>query len=136
MPNTLDHVIVHCHDQKATAAFLSDLMDGPAPADWGPFTQVQSANGVGIDFLDSQVAPDEINGSHVAFLVTDEEFDAIFGRIQQRSVRYWADPYRTKEGQINHHWGGRGLYVLDPGGTVAIEFMTVTYGALEDMGTE
>ncbi|MFK8848734.1 VOC family protein [Streptomyces sp. Ac-502] len=136
MPNTLDHVIVHCHDQKATAAFLSDLMDAPAPADWGPFTQVQTANGVGIDFLDSQVAPDAINGSHVAFLVTDEEFDAIFDRIRKQSVRYWADPFRAKENEINHHWGGRGLYVLDPGGTVAIEFMTVTYGALEDMGTE
>ncbi|KAA6214352.1 VOC family protein [Streptomyces albofaciens JCM 4342] len=136
MPNTLDHVIVHCHDQKATAAFLSDLMDGPAPTDWGPFTQVQTANGVGIDFLDSAVEPGAINGSHVAFLVTDEEFDAIFDRIRKQGLRYWADPFHQREGEINHRWGGRGVYVLDPGGTVAIEFMTVRYGDPADAGEE
>ena len=128
MANELNHIIVHCRDRRASARFLSELMDAEAPIDWGPFTQVNSANGVGIDFLDSMIAPDAINRSHLAFLVTDGEFDAIFQRIQERSIRYWADPMCTIEGKINHHYGGRGVYVFDPGNTIAIEFITRPYG--------
>ncbi|WP_394840549.1 VOC family protein [Pendulispora brunnea] len=128
MPNELNHIIVHCRDRRASARFLSELLGAEAPLDWGPFTQVTSSNRVGIDFLDSMVPPESINRGHLAFLVTDEEFDAIFRRIQERSIRYWADPMRSIEGKINHHYGGRGVYVFDPGGTVAIEFITRPYG--------
>ncbi|MCC3770847.1 VOC family protein [Streptomyces sp. UNOC14_S4] len=128
MPNELNHIIVHVKDRRAAANFVADLMDTAPPVDWGPFTQITSSNGVGIDFADDHVAPDNINGSHLAYLVTDEEFDAIFGRIEQRGVRYWADPSLNREGEINHNYGGRGVYVLDPGGTCAVEFITTPYG--------
>jgi extradiol dioxygenase family protein len=128
MANELNHIIVHVKDRRASAKFVADLMDTAPPVDWGPFTQITSSNGVGIDFADDHVEHDRINGSHLAYLVTDEEFDAIFGRIQKRSVRYWADPALSREGEINHLYGGRGVYTLDPGGTCAIEFITTPYG--------
>ncbi|WP_424889612.1 VOC family protein [Streptomyces sp. XH2] len=128
MSNELNHFIVHVKDRRETGAFLSWLMAAPAPLEWGRFTQVTSANGVGIDFLDDLVAPAGINRSHIAFLVTDEEFDAILGRIAEREVPFWADPLLKVEGEINDEYGGRGVYVLDPGGTCAIEFMTTPYG--------
>ncbi|MEU5426568.1 VOC family protein [Streptomyces olivoreticuli] len=128
MANELNHIIVHVKDRRQSAAFVAGLMDTEAPLDWGPFTQITSSNGVGIDFADDHVAPDAINGSHLAYLVTDEEFDAIFERIEKGGVRYWADPAMSREGEINRHYGGRGVYVLDPGGTCVVEFITTPYG--------
>ena len=51
----------------------------------------------------------EITPQHYAFLVSDDEFDAIFARIQSRGLSYWADPAKRHSGEINHHYGGRGL---------------------------
>ncbi|RLU90488.1 bleomycin resistance protein [Streptomyces griseocarneus] len=127
MPNELNHIIVHVKDRRAAAKFIADLMETAPPVDWGPFTQITSSNGVGIDFADDLVPTDRINGSHLAYLVTDEEFDAIFGRIQGQGLRYWADPAMSREGEINRHYGGRGVYILDPGGTCAVEFITTPY---------
>jgi hypothetical protein len=58
----------------------------------------------------------EISPQHYAFLVGEAEFDAIFGRVRDRKLTYWADPVQKQEGEINHHDGGRGLYFEDPNG--------------------
>ncbi|MFC7986615.1 VOC family protein [Streptomyces sp. NPDC057336] len=109
MPNELNHIIVHCRDRRESAAFLAELLGGPAPCDWGLFTQVDTANNVGIDFTDALVPPDRINESHLAFLVTDDEFDGILARLNDQAITYWADPQKSEEGEINHLFGGRGL---------------------------
>ncbi|MER7410968.1 MULTISPECIES: VOC family protein [Streptomyces] len=127
MPNELNHLIVHCRDRRESAAFLAELMDAPTPCDWGLFTQVDTSNNVGIDFADALVPPDRINESHLAFLVTDDEFDSILRRLREKSIRFWSDPQKTHEGEINHLFGGRGVYALDPGGTVLTEFITAPY---------
>ena len=62
-----------------------------------------------------------------AFLVSDAEFDAAFARIRAQGVRYYADPRRTKPGEINHLHGGRGVYFDDPDGHV-MEIITHPYG--------
>ncbi|MEU8582380.1 VOC family protein [Streptomyces abikoensis] len=130
MANELNHIIVHVKDRRQSAAFVAELMAAEAPRDWGHFTQITSSNGVGIDFCDDLVAPADLNPSHLAFLVTDGEFDAILGRITERGLSYYPDPLMRAEsaGTINHEYGGRGLYLRDPGGTVALEFMTTPYG--------
>jgi hypothetical protein len=46
----------------------------------------------------------------------ETEFDEIVGRIQERSLPYWADPAQTQADEINHHDGGRGFYFEDPNG--------------------
>jgi class 3 adenylate cyclase len=38
--------------------------------------------------------------------------------VQRGMVRYYADPRRTKPGEINHLHGGRGVYFDDPNGHV------------------
>ncbi|MGW1072993.1 VOC family protein [Streptomyces sp. NPDC002537] len=134
MPNELNHIIVHVKDRHASAAFVAGLMATAPPVDWGPFTQITSSNGVGIDFADDLVPADNINGSHLAYLVTDAEFDAIFGRIQEQGLSYWADPAMSREGEINHNYGGRGVYTLDPGGTCAVEFITTPYAEIPASG--
>ncbi|NEA44697.1 VOC family protein [Streptomyces sp. SID11385] len=127
MARELNHLIVHCRDRRESAAFLAHLMDAPAPRHWGVFSQVDTANGVGIDFADSLVPHDRINESHLAFLVSDGEFDAVMARLRKRSIPFWPDHFRSREGRINHAFGGRGVYTLDPGGTVVIECITAPY---------
>jgi hypothetical protein len=56
------------------------------------------------------------------------EFDQIFGRVKARGLDYWADPARKQKGEINRHFGGRGVYFEDPGGHF-LEIITRPYGS-------
>ena len=121
----LNHHIVHARDADASAAFLSEILGLAPPRRWGPFVAVETANGVGLDYMSTD-DPTYLVPNHYAFLVTDDEFDAIFGRIQERGLRYWADPGCQTEGEINHHFGGRGVYWQDPDGHL-LEIITKPY---------
>src|SRR5438477_342520 len=68
--------------------------------------------------------PTEPPGAHG----TMKRFDPIFGRIKARGLGYWADPGRKEKGRINRHFGGRGVYFLDPSGHL-LEIITKPYGS-------
>lgn len=121
----LNHTIVHARDSLASATFLSDILGLAAPVRFGPFHGVELDNGVTLDFLSHD---GDITVEHYAFLVSEEEFDAIFGRIRQRGLPYWADPGHQHPGKINHNDGGRGLYWNDPDGHY-LEIITRPYGS-------
>lgn len=121
----LNHTIVHARDSEASALFLAEILGLAAPFRFGPFMQVDIDNGVSLDYLETD---DEITTEHYAFLVSETEFDEIFGRIQERGLPYWADPMGRDEGQINHHDGGRGVYWQDPNGHY-LEIITRPYGS-------
>jgi catechol 2,3-dioxygenase-like lactoylglutathione lyase family enzyme len=123
MPVQLNHTIVHVSDQNHSARFLTELLGLPDPVRYGPFLVVEVANGVSLDYMTAQ---GPITEQHYAFLVSEEEFDEIFGRITDRELPYWADPMHAKPQQINHHYGGRGVYIDDPDGH-SLEFITHTY---------
>ena len=107
----LNHTIVWCRDKEKSAAFLTRLFGLPPARRLEPFLIVDLANGVSIDFhsVDHEVAM-----QHYAFLVGEDDFDAIFTRIREQGFPYWADPARTRPGEINHNDGGRGCYFEDP----------------------
>jgi len=123
----LNHTIAHAHDALASATFLSEVLGVAPPTRFGPFQVVEVDNGVSIDFFEVD-DEDQIEVQHYAFLVSDEEFDQIFGRIQERGLTYWADPRSDQPGQINHHDGGRGVYWDDPSGN-KLEIITKPYGS-------
>jgi catechol 2,3-dioxygenase-like lactoylglutathione lyase family enzyme len=124
MPITLNHTIVHAHDAAATAAFFSDLL-GIAPAKrLAHFTILQ----IGDTSLDLIETDGQISSRHFAFLVSEKEFDDIFGRIKDRDIRYWADPFRRQPDRINHWDDGRGLYFDDPNGHL-LEIITRPYAS-------
>ena len=125
MAINFNHTIVWAHDSRASATFLAEMLGLSGPAQWGPFQIVTTENGVNVDFMDK---PGEIATQHYAFLVSDSEFDAIFGRIQARKLSFWADPAQARNGEINHHDGGRGLYFEDPNGHL-LEIITRPYGS-------
>ena len=122
----LNHTIVHAKDKRVSASFLATLLGLPAPKPFGHFLVVQTGNGVSLDFIDA--GDYEIQSRHFAFLVSEAEFDAIFGRIQAQGLEYWADPMGKQPGRINTHDGGRGCYFRDPGGHW-LEIITRPYGS-------
>jgi len=122
----LNHTIVHSLDQHVAARFFAELFGLPEPVPFGPFLGVQVGNEVTLDFLDAEGM--EIQMQHYAFLVSEAEFDQIFGRIKERGLKYWADPGRTREGAINRHYGGRGVYFEDASGHL-LEIITRPYGS-------
>jgi catechol 2,3-dioxygenase-like lactoylglutathione lyase family enzyme len=121
---TFNHTIVWSSDRAASAAFFAELYGLPAPEDLYHFKVVNVANGVSIDFADRE---GPISPQHYAFLVSDEEFDGIMARIAAKSMTYWADPARTRPGEINRNDGGRGVYFEGPDGHF-YEALTVPYG--------
>ena len=123
MPVSLNHTIVYCSDQQVSASFLSEMLGLPAPTRYGPFSVVQTANDVSLDFLEDS----EVHPQHYAFVVGEEEFDQIYQRILDRDLPYWADPAMRQPQQVNTRDGGRGLYWLDPDDHV-LEILTVPYG--------
>ncbi|EPH44005.1 VOC family protein [Streptomyces aurantiacus] len=122
----LNHTIVAATDKKASAQFLADILGLEVAPQYGPFIPVAIPNGVTLDYFEGDGGP--IVPQHYAFLVSDEEFDAIFGRIKERGLTYWADPYHKLENQINTNDGGRGVYWDDPDGH-KLEIITKPYGA-------
>src|SRR3712207_7630483 len=109
----LNHTIVHARDSEVSATFASEILGLPRPEPFGPFLIVETANGVSLDYMDTD---GEITPQHYCFLITEDEFDDIFGRIKERGLQYWADPGKRRPGAINHNDGGRGVYFDDPDG--------------------
>jgi catechol 2,3-dioxygenase-like lactoylglutathione lyase family enzyme len=121
----LNHTIVHAHDKLASSAFFTELFGLPPAQRVGPFAMVQIDADLSLDFLDSGGS---IQPQHYAFLVTESEFDAIFARVRERKLDYWADPHRRETGRINTWDGGRGVYFDDPNGHL-LELITRPYGS-------
>jgi catechol 2,3-dioxygenase-like lactoylglutathione lyase family enzyme len=120
----LNHTIVRCTDKHASSRFLVELLGLPEPTTYGPFVVVQVDNEVSLDYADDHGSP---HPQHYAFMVSDEEFDAIHARIVDRGLPYWADPFHRVASQVNTNDGGRGLYWDDPDGH-NLEIITVPYG--------
>ena len=127
----LNHTIAPARDKQASAKFLTEILGLPAPMLVGPFAVVQVGD-TSIDYMNVEDyrtgADDEIASQHYAFLITEAEFDEIFGRIRERRLPYWADPYRKERDQINTWDGGRGVYFEDPNGHL-LEIITRPYGS-------
>lgn len=120
----LNHTIVWCHDKMASSAFIANILGSAPPEPFTHFMVVTLDNAVSLDFMEK---PGDIALQHYAFLIDEPGFDAAFARIEAAGLSYWADPARTKPGEINHHDGGRGVYFPDPNGHL-LEIITRPYG--------
>ncbi len=123
MPVHLNHTIVAARDRHEAANFLAEVLGRNPPTTYGPFAVVELDNDVSLDFIDDP----EVHPRHYAFLVSEAEFDEIFGRIRARGLDFWADPFERLPGEINTNDGGRGVYWKDPNGHV-LEIITRPYG--------
>ncbi|MDE3074253.1 MAG: VOC family protein [Chloroflexota bacterium] len=115
----LNHTIVPAHDKQTSARFLADILGLEHDAPFGHFAPVRVNEELTLDFDDA----DQFDRHHYAFLVSDEEFDAIFLRVQAAGLRYGSLPGAQDNMEINHRRGGRGFYFRDPNGH-SMEVMT------------
>lgn len=123
----LNHLIVWCRDKRRGAAHLVEILDLAPPRDFaGQFLIVDLGNGVSLDYADWRGG--ELTPQHLAFLVSDDEFDAAYGRLVAHRVDHWAEPSKRTLNAINHLDGGRGVYWNDPDGHL-LELITQPYGA-------
>jgi catechol 2,3-dioxygenase-like lactoylglutathione lyase family enzyme len=91
MTAQLNHTIVYSSDRAKSARFLAEILGLPTPVRFGPFEVVELDNGVSLDFA---AADGPIQPQHYAFLISEADFDAVFGRIREQGLQYWADPGR------------------------------------------
>jgi extradiol dioxygenase family protein len=127
MPIAFNHTIVAARDKRESAEFLSELFGLPSPTPFGHFLTVTLEHGASLDYTDISEG-EEIRPQHYAFLVTEDDFDAIYGKIQSRGLQHWADPGRQRPGEINTRDDGRGVYFPDPAGHF-LEILTRPYGS-------
>ena len=120
-----NHTILWVQDPAESAQFLADILGRPAPTRYGPFHVVKLDNDVEVDF---HVTTEPVHPEHYAFLVDEDTFDGVLGRIRERGLTYWADSGRRKPGEINTDDGGRGLYWEEPSGHF-LEAITRPYGS-------
>lgn len=119
MAITLNHTIVPARDKIAAAKFFAEIFGLAFTGTVGHFAPVQVNETLTLDFDDRE----QFEPHHYAFHVSDEEFDAIFGRIKAAGIPYGSEPYAQDNGQINTRRGGRGVYFRDPNGH-SLELLT------------
>ncbi len=124
---SFNHTIVAARDKRESAEFLAELFGLSGPKPFGHFMAVALEHGATLDYADAPEG-EEIRRQHYAFLVSEEDFDAIYAKITSRGLQHWADPGRQRPGEINRRDGGRGVYFLDPSGH-AMEILTRPYGS-------
>jgi catechol 2,3-dioxygenase-like lactoylglutathione lyase family enzyme len=126
----LDHVIVPSRNPVEGARLLAELLDVPWAAAQGPFTPVYVNEGLTLDFADRQ----GFESHHFCFRVSDDGFDAIFGRLLARGIPYRWRPRAENDMQINRRLGGKNVYWEDADGHLW-EILTVSYARAEAPAT-
>ena len=109
---SLNHLIIPSHDAEKSATFITEVLGIKPPTPYSHFMCVEVGDGVTLDYDNW----DTFVPGHYAFVVTEEEFDEIFGRVVDRGIRYFADPWHNDENIVNTRRGGRGFYFSDPDG--------------------
>lgn len=122
----LDHVIVPSRDQDASARFLGQLLGVPWE-EGGHFSPVYVNETLTLDFGNR----DQFDPQHYCFHASEEEFDAIFGRIQAAGLTYRGSPTGPDDMKINTNLGGKGVYWREPDGHTW-EVLTVSYARAEE----
>ena len=120
----LDHFIVSAKDQRASAKLLAEILGVPwAESGVGPFSPVYLNDGLTLDFIDDD---GKLPIEHFCFRVSDEEFDAILARIQEKGIAFRSSVRGAQDMQVGEHLGGRLVYWNEPDGH-QWEMLTVSY---------
>jgi catechol 2,3-dioxygenase-like lactoylglutathione lyase family enzyme len=112
MSITLNHTIVPAHDKENSARWFAEIFGLEYGGLQGHFAPVQVNETLTLDFDNA----DGFKSHHYAFHVSEEEFDAILGRVQHGGHAFGSEPFAQDNGEINRRRGGRGVYFRDTNG--------------------
>ncbi len=125
----LDHFIVPCRNQIASAKMLAKLLGVPwAETTLGPFSPVFINDGLTLDF---QQTDEAYPIAHYCFRVNQDEFDAILARIQAAGIPYRSRVTGPMDLKVNKEYGGDMIYWNEPDGH-QWEMLTVSYARQAD----
>lgn len=120
----LDHFIVPCRNQLASAQRLAELLGVPWDASaLGGFSPVYLNDGLTLDF---QQTGEPYPVSHYCFRVSQAEFDAILARLQGAGIDYRSSVAGPVDRKSNKDYGGDMVYWNEPDGH-QWEMLTVSY---------
>jgi hypothetical protein len=126
MAINLDHTIVPARDKVASAKFFANLFglryDGP----FGPLAPVRVNETFTMDFDDRW---ENFGVHHYAFHVSEQEFDAIFGRIKEAGLSYGSQPWSLGDMKVDTSASGRTVYFFDLANHV-LEIRTAKPGSI------
>jgi catechol 2,3-dioxygenase-like lactoylglutathione lyase family enzyme len=113
----IDHITIAARDKEASMEWMARILGVAAGPVAEPFAIVELEEST-LDYFDSEHA--EIQMQHVAFRVSNDEFDAIHRRVTEAGIDYYAHPQNPVDPAKGHIYfqenGGRGFYVKDPDG--------------------
>lgn len=125
----LDHFIVSCRDQVASAKMLGELLGVPWSATGiGPFSPVYLNDGLTLDFIETA---EDFPVEHFCFRVSPEEFDAILDRIKAAGIKFRSSVRGVVDMRVSTQFGGMGVYWNEPDGH-QWEMLTVSYARQPD----
>jgi catechol 2,3-dioxygenase-like lactoylglutathione lyase family enzyme len=117
----LNHTIVPARDKEESARFYARMFGFEYEGAAGHFAPVRiPSQGLTLDFDTWEEA---FPPQHYAFKVSESEFDTIFARIVEAGLAHGSGPFDPEDGEINHWYGGRGVYFRDPSGHL-LELLT------------
>lgn len=120
----LDHTIVPSRTKVAAAKLLAELLGvGWSDKALGPFAPVFVNDGLTLDFIDTD---EDFPIYHFCFRVSEDEFDAILGRIKAVGIPYRSSVRGPMDMHVNTDYGGRMIYWNVPDGH-QWEMLTVSY---------
>ena len=100
MTISLNHTIVPARDKAAAAKFFAQIF-GLKRGRAGHFAPVPVNKELTLLFDDDA----DFDSHHLAFHVTDREFDAILGRVKKAKIVFGSAPWSLEDGKLNN-WGG------------------------------
>ena len=115
----LNHTIVPARDKEAAARFFAKIFGLSYHGPMSHFAPVRVNDELTLEFDTAE----SFEPHHYAFHVSDDEFDAIFKRIQEAGIDWGSDPWSPANRQLNSRKGGRGVYFRDPNGHM-LELLT------------
>ena len=119
MAITLNHTIVPAKDKEVAAKFFAQIFGLKYEGTAGHFAPVKVNDELTLDFDNAE----SFDHHHYAFQVSEDEFDAIFRRVQESGVDWGSGPRSSRDRQINTRRGGRGIYFHAPDGHL-LELLT------------
>ncbi len=111
----LDHLILAVNDVGASIAFYAETMGFRDEGEEGPFRVLRVA-----DDLTILLSPwGTSGGTHLAFAMSEPEFDEVFGRIREAGLKYGDafDAVGNQKGpgdETGARGPGKAVYVFDP----------------------
>jgi catechol 2,3-dioxygenase-like lactoylglutathione lyase family enzyme len=120
----LDHILIPVRDRVASARLLASLLGVPwAESGVGPFSPVYVNDGLTLDF---DQADSVFPIQHYCFRVSEQEFEAILGRIRVAGIKYRSTVHGPVDMKVNTQHGGSIVYWSEPDGH-QWELLTVSY---------